>query len=103
VNREIFEQMKSIHPKEFDELPKQGGSPPKLSVEDKLSITLKYLREYRTMESIGSDYGVSKSRVSETIQWVEDRLIRDETFKLPGKEFLSGRPQEIQGNVVEVT
>jgi hypothetical protein len=103
VNRETFEKMKAILQKEFDALHRQGGSPPKLTVEDKLFITLKYYREYRTMESIGAEYGVSKSTVCETIQWVEDTLSRDKTFKLPGKNVLTGTPQEIQCVVVDVT
>jgi hypothetical protein len=47
-----FEKMKESLQKAFDELHKQSGKPPKLTVEDKLCITLKYLREYRTIESI---------------------------------------------------
>ena len=34
---------------------KTGGSLPKLTVKNKLNMTLKYLREYRTMESIGTE------------------------------------------------
>jgi transposase-like protein len=103
VNRETFEKMKSILQKEYDELHRQGGSPPKLSIEDKMTITLKYYREYRTMESIGTDYGVNKSTVCQTIQWVEDALSKDEAFKLPGKKVLTGTPQEIQCVVVDAT
>jgi hypothetical protein len=33
------------------------------------------------MESIGAEYGVSKSRVYETIQWLEDTLTKDKAFK----------------------
>jgi hypothetical protein len=88
VKPETFEKMKSILQKEFNRLHWQGGSPPKLSVEDKLMIALKYLREYRTMESIGHDYGVSKSTVCETIQWVENALAKDKTFNLPGRKVL---------------
>jgi hypothetical protein len=59
--------MRSILQKEFDMLHKRGGKPPKLAIADKLYITLKYLREYRTMESIGADYDVGRSAVCETI------------------------------------
>jgi len=38
--------------------------------------------------NIGADYSVSKSTVCETIQWVENTLARDKTFKLPGKKVL---------------
>ena len=103
VTRETFEKMKSVLQKEYDELHRQGGSPLKLSREDKLTITRKYYREYRTMESIGTDYGVSKSTVCQTIQWVEEALSRTEAFKLPGKKALTGTPPEIQCVVVDAT
>jgi hypothetical protein len=103
VKPETFEAMKSILQKEFDKLHRQGGSPPKLSVEDKLMVTLKYLREYRTMESIGHDYAVSKSTVCESIQWVEDTLAKDKTFKLPSKKVLKEADDTIQYIVVDVT
>jgi hypothetical protein len=49
--------------KEFNALHKNGGKPPKLTPEDKLSIALKYLREYRTMDSIAVEYSVCKGTV----------------------------------------
>jgi hypothetical protein len=100
---ETLDKMTVVLQKEFNKLHRSGGSPPKLSVEDKLTITLKYLREYRTMESIGADYGVSKSTVCETIQWVEDTLAKDKTFKLPGKKVLKKAEDAIQYIVVDVT
>jgi hypothetical protein len=103
VKTETFEKMKSILQKEYNKLHKSGGSPPKLTVEDKLTVTLKYLREYRTMESIGADYGVSKSTICETIQWVENTLGEDKTFKLPGKKALRGTEQSVECIVVDVT
>jgi hypothetical protein len=103
VKPETFEQMKSILQKEYNKLHRYGGSPPKLSVEDKLKIALKYLREYRTMESIGTEYAVRKSTVCETIQWVEDTLGNDKTFQLPGKRILKKPENAIQYIVVDVT
>jgi hypothetical protein len=55
------------------------------------------------MESIGADYGVSKSTVCETIQWVENTLSQDKTFKLPGKKVLKEAENTIQYIVVDVT
>ena len=103
VKPETFEKMKGILQKEYNKLHKLGGRPPDLSVEDKLKITLKYLREYRTQESIGADYGVSKSTVCESIQWVENTLAKDKTFKLPGKKVLKKASDDIQYIVVDVT
>ena len=103
VKPATFIKMKAILQKEYDKMHKSGGSPPKLTVEDKLTITLKYLREYRTMESIGADYGVSKSTVCESIQWVEDTLSEDKTFKLPGKKVLKKATGTIEYVIVDVT
>ena len=80
-----FSKMLSILQKEFDDMHKSGGKPPKLKPEDKLYVTLKYLREYRTMDNIAAEYGVCKGTVCLAIQWVEDTLMKDGTFKLPGK------------------
>ncbi|MHB9293019.1 hypothetical protein Holit_02136 [Hollandina sp. SP2] len=89
-----FKKMLSILQKEYDALHKNGGKPPKLTVEDKLYITQKYLRDYRTMDSIAADYGVCKGTVCLSIQWVEDTLVKDGTFALPGKKSSrENRPQ----------
>ena len=103
VAPDTFEKMKAILQKEYDELHKLGGSPPKLTVEDKLMITLKYLREYRTMESIGADYRVSKSTICESIQWVENTLAKDKAFQLPGKKVLKEASDDIEYIIVDVT
>jgi hypothetical protein len=44
VKPATFTKMLSILQKEFNVLHKYGGKPPKLKPEDKLYITLKYLR-----------------------------------------------------------
>jgi len=102
VKPATFEKMKAILQKEYGKMHKLGGSPPKLTVEDKLTITLKYLREYRTMESIGADYGVSKSTVCESIQWVENTLLKDKTFKLPDKKVLKKTSDTIECIIIDV-
>jgi hypothetical protein len=103
VKPETFEKMTVILQKAFDKLHKPGGRPPKLTIAERLTATLKYLREYRTMESIGADYGVSKGRLCETIRWVEDTLAKDKTFKLPGKRVLREGASSIEYIVVDVT
>ena len=103
VMPDTFEKMLAILQKEYNKMHKSGGSPPKLTVNDKLTVTLKYLREYRTMESIGADYGVSKSTICESIQWVENTLAKDKTFKLPGKKVLKEVSDAIEYIIVDVT
>jgi hypothetical protein len=103
VKPATFHKMLRILQKEFDALHKNGGKPPKLTVEDKLCITLKYLREYRTMDSIAAEYGVCKGTVCLAIQWVEDTLVKDGTFALPGKKVLRRKSASIQCVAVDVT
>ena len=103
VKPDTFNKMKSILQKEFDNLHRDGGKPPKLTVEDKLYISLKYLREYRTMDSIAAEYGVSKSTVCESVHRVENTLAEDKTFSLPGKRTLKRKSAAIEYIVVDVT
>jgi hypothetical protein len=95
--------MLSILQKKHNALHQKGGKPPKLTVEDRLYITLKYLREYRTMDSIAAEYGVRKGTICLSIQWVEDTLAGDGTFALPGKKVLKRKPESIQYIVIDVT
>jgi hypothetical protein len=103
VKPDTFHKMLSILQKEFDALHKNGDKPPKLTPEDKLYISLKYLREYRTMYRIAAEYGVCKGTVCLAIQWVEDTLVKDGTCALPGKKALKRTSESIQYIVVDVT
>ena len=80
--------MLSFLQREYDALHQNGGKPPKLTLEDNLYITLKYLREYRTMDSIAAEYHVCKGSVCLSIQGVENTLAPDGSFALPGKQQL---------------
>ena len=67
--------------------PSRGVSS-KLCDQDKILLMLMYYREYRTMFHIGVTYGVSEATVCKTINEVEDKLIKDDRFHLPGKKAL---------------
>jgi hypothetical protein len=88
VKPKTFQKMLLILQKEFVALYKKRGKPPKLTLEDKLYIALKHLREYRSMDSIGAEYGISKGTVCLVIQWVKSTLVKDGVFALPGKKKL---------------
>jgi hypothetical protein len=88
--------MLSILQKEYDALHRKGGKPLKLTVKDKLDITLKYVREYRTMDSIAAEYGVCKGTGCLSIQWVEDALVKGGAFALSGKKVLKRKTAAIR-------
>ena len=41
----------------------------------KLVLTLLYRREYRSMENIAAEYGVSRDTIADNIHWVERALL----------------------------
>jgi len=64
------------------------GSYSKLSLEDRLLLTMEYWREYRTMFHIGTDFGITKGAVCKIIRWVEDVVSEIPELQLPGKKEL---------------
>ena len=103
VTKATFDKMLLILEEAYKRLHSKGGSPLKrLSVLDKLTITLEYYREYRTMRHIAFDYGVSKSMVHKSIHWVEDVLIRSKEFSLPSKRSLV-ETKDVKAVLVDVT
>ena len=86
VKKEVFDLMLSVLTEAYKKLHQAGGKPPKLSVLDKLIITLDYYKSYRPFDRIGFDYGVGKSAIYKSIVWVESVLIKDNRFHLPSKK-----------------
>jgi hypothetical protein len=65
-----------------------GGRPNKLSIEERILMTLEYLREYRTYAHIGLSYGLSEGAAFQNIRFVENTLVKSKEFRLPGKKAL---------------
>ena len=103
VKKPTFFKLLEILKKAYEELHRRGGKPPKLSVLDKLVITLCYYREYRTMQHIAFDYGVVKSAICDAIHWVEEVLIKQDEFHLPGKKKLLESNQALEIVLIDAT
>ncbi len=88
VKRATFDVMINILSNVEAGLKAQGGKPNKLTIANRLLMTLEYLREYRTYFHISRSYGLSESACYRNIRWVEDTLIKDGTFSLPGRKAL---------------
>jgi len=88
VKRATFEIMVTILREAEVLLKNQGGKPNKLTIEERLLMALEYLREYRTYFHISRSYGISESACYRNIRWVEDTLIKDGAFSLPGRKVL---------------
>ena len=81
----------------------QGGKPNKLVIEDRLFMTLDYLREYRTYFHISRSYGISESACYRNIRWVEDTLFKDGQFSLPGRKALLKSDVEYEVVLIDAT
>jgi len=103
VKKEIFQKMHTVLTVAYEERHRKGGRDSKLSVGDQLLLTLQYWREYRTMAHLAFDFGIAKSTVSDTITLVENVLIQDGTFRLPGKKALLAKENAGRILAVDVT
>lgn len=67
---------------------KKAGRPSELSIEDRLLMTLQYLREYPTLLRLGMDWGVHESTAQRIVTRTEKALLDSGKFSLPGKKKL---------------
>ena len=88
VKRETFVEMVKVLGVAYAKKHKKGGRKPKLMLEEQLVMTLKYLRQYVTQKELSYEFEVGEATVHDTIEWVENTLVKDDKFKLPGKKTL---------------
>lgn len=103
VKRATFDKMVEILRKGYAENRQHRGMKPKLSIENLLLATLEYLREYRTYAHIAASYGIAESNIYRGIKWVEDTLIRDGTFSLPGRKAPLKSDMEYEVVLIDAT
>ena len=103
IKRTTFNLMATILSQAEVRLKLQGGKPNKLSIEDRLLMTLAYLREYRTYFHISRSYGISESACYRNVRWVEETLIKDGQFSLPGKKELLKNDVEYEVVLIDAT
>ncbi len=103
VKRATFQKMVEILQKAYAEKHRRRGRTPKLSIEDLLLATLEYLREYRTYAHIAASYGIAESNIYRGIKWVENTLIQDGSFSLPGRKAPLKSDMEYEVILVDAT
>ena len=103
VKRATFEKMLEILKKAYAEKHRRRGRKPKLSIEDQLLAALEYWREYRTYAHIAANYGIDESNIYRSIKWIEETLIKDGTFSLPGRKELLKSNAEYEVILVDAT
>ena len=103
VKRATFEKMVEILKKSQAEKHKRRGRKPKLSIENQLLAALEYWREYRTYAHIAASYGIAESNIYRSIKWIENTLIKDGTFSLPGKKELLKSDTDYEVVLIDAT
>ena len=104
VEKATFDVMVMILKEAYARKPKKwrGGRKKKLTMENQLLMTLKYLHQYVTQKELGFEFEVGEATVCNTIRWVENTLIKDDNFSLPGKKVLV-EDDSIEVVLVDVT
>lgn len=102
VERRTFEEMADILREAYAEKHKNRGRHAKLTIENQLFMSLKYLRQYVTQKELAFEFEVGEATVHDTIVWVENTLVKSGKFKLPGKKALLEN-NEIEIILVDVT
>lgn len=103
VKPETFNKMIEIIEEAVRVKKAKGGRPNKLSIPDRLLMTLEYLREYRTYFHISKSYGISESNSYYTIRFIEDSLIKSGYFNLPGRKALLKSDVEYEVLLIDAT
>jgi len=99
VKRGVFEMMIEV----VSQGQRVFGRPRKLSVEDQVLLTLSYWREYRSQFHVASSFGVSEATVCRTVKKVENALLKDKRFHLPGKKALHNGSLDLTVIVVDAS
>lgn len=103
IQRTTFATMVAILKKAEAAKQARAGRGHRLILEDRLMMPLEYWREYRTYFHIGQSYGVSESVAYRNIRCVEDPLVSDGTFALPGKKARVSSEMHFEVVVVDGT
>lgn len=75
VSKEIFARMQQALEETYQREHKRKPRFTKLTMTDKLILTLRYRQEYRSMQSFAKEYDVSLDTVADNVHWVERSLL----------------------------
>ena len=99
VKREVFDLMVEV----VSSGRSGRGRRPVLSVADQVLMVLCYWREYRSQFHVASSFGVSEATVCRTVKRIEQGLLKDKRFHLPGKKALHDGSLDLAVIVVDAS
>ncbi len=83
--KKTFEAMLLAVENQYETDHKLGGRKDGSNPQQRLEITLKYLRQYVSQRYLASDYGIGKSCISPIVEWTIKVLVKDNNFRLPNR------------------
>lgn len=107
LKEDDFKRLTGVYRKTFDKMIEilkaaeiikkaRGGKPNKLIMEDRLLMTLEYLREYRTYFHVATSRNIKANTCFRIVKWIEDVLVKSAEFRLPQRTKL------IDDNEIEI-
>ena len=103
VKKQTYEKMLEILKEEYKNKHKKGGRKAKLSIEDQLFISLKYIRQYVTQKELSFEFEVGEATINYIIKWVENTLLKSGEFSLPSKKALIDNDNIINVILIDAT
>jgi hypothetical protein len=102
VNHSTFNAMVKVL-EEAEQAKRKPGRPSKLSLPDKVLLTLQYWREYRTFFHAGASVGIHESNAQRIVTKVEDRLAASGQFSLPSHHRATQLGEDLVAVVIDAT
>src|SRR6516165_9990034 len=103
VQKSAFLKMIAIVKEAENTRVSRRGKPAHLTIEDRILMTLEYLREYRTYFHLGQSYGLSESACYRNCKWIENTLIKSKAFSLPGRKALLKSDTQFEVILIDAT
>ena len=75
ITKEEYDKMLAAVEEAYAKEHKRRPRFSKITMEDKLILTLIYRHEYRSMDSIAKEYEVSRDTIKDNVHWVEQTLL----------------------------
>ena len=75
ISKDEFDQMLAALEEAYAREHKRKPRFTKITIKDKLILTLIYRHEYRSMDSVANEYEVSRDPIADNVHWVEQTLL----------------------------
>ncbi len=85
IEKDTFDKMVEVVTDEYENIHKKGGRKDGSTPQERVEITLKYLRQYLSQRYLALEYNIAKSCIAPIIKWTTKVLVSNNNFSLPKK------------------